>query len=88
METEHHRIAFTRCLNRLNGRLGELNANQQSLTKLNAKQVAYVSGSFPSLNINMFGSGRNSSFVIQELIMLPFMFFKRNLQNLVSLRTK
>ena len=36
---------------------------QQSLTKLNAKQAAYMSGSFPSLNI-IYGSGRNSSFVI------------------------
>ena len=36
--------------------------DQQSLTKLNAKQVAYVSESFPSLKISMFGSGRNSSF--------------------------
>ena len=41
---------------------------QQSLTKLNAKQAAYMSGSFPSLS-NMYGSGRNSSFVIQKLIM-------------------
>ena len=41
---------------------------QQSLTKLNAKQAAYKSGSFPNLN-NMFSSDRNSSFVIQELIM-------------------
>jgi hypothetical protein len=41
---------------------------QQSLTKLNAKQAVYMSGSFPNLN-NMYGSGRNSSFVIQELIM-------------------
>ena len=30
-----------------------------------------MSGNFPRLNI-MFGSGRNLSFVIQELIMLPF----------------
>ena len=36
---------------------------QQSLTKLNAKQAAYMSESFSSLNI-IFGSGRNSSFVI------------------------
>ena len=33
---------------------------QQSLTKLNAKQVAYKSESFPSLN-DMYGSGGNSS---------------------------
>ena len=49
---------------------------QQSITKLNAKQVAYMSGSFPRLNI-MFGSGSYSSFVIQELIMLHFYVFKR-----------
>ena len=41
---------------------------QQSLTKLNAKQATYMSESFLSLN-NIFGSGENSSFVIQELIM-------------------
>ena len=50
--------------------------DQQSLTKLYAKQVAYKSGSFPSLNI-MFGCGRNSSFVIQELIMLHFYVFQK-----------
>ena len=50
--------------------------SQQSLTKLNAKQVAYMSGSFPSLN-NTYGfvgiqalSYRNSSCSI-------FMFLKR-----------
>ena len=42
--------------------------SQQSLTKLNAKQAAYMSESFSSLNI-IFGSGKNSSFVIQKLIM-------------------
>ena len=31
---------------------------QQSLTKLNAMQVAYMSESFPNLNI-IYGSGRN-----------------------------
>jgi hypothetical protein len=50
---------------------------QQSLTKLNAKQVAYMSGSFPSLNIK-FGFGRNSSFVIQELIMKHFLCFSKD----------
>ena len=49
--------------------------DQQSLTKLNTKQVAYKSGSFPSLNI-MFGSGRNPSFVIQELNIYHFYVFK------------
>ena len=39
---------------------------QQSLTKLNAKQAAYK-WKFPNLN-NMYYSARNSSFVIQELI--------------------
>ena len=54
---------------------------QQSLTKLNVKQAAYMSGSFASLNI-MFGSGRNSSFVIQELIIWHFYVFQKiNLQN-------
>jgi hypothetical protein len=41
--------------------------DQQSLTKLNAKQAAYMSESFPSLNI-IYSSGGNSSFVIQEFI--------------------
>jgi hypothetical protein len=41
---------------------------QQSLTKLNAKQAVYMSESFLSLN-NIYGSGRNLSFVIQKLIM-------------------
>ena len=36
---------------------------QQNLTKLNAMQAAYKSESFPNLNI-IYGSGRNSSFVI------------------------
>ena len=41
-----------------------------------------MSESFPSLNITMFGSGRNSSFVIQDLIMQNFYFFQKiNLQN-------
>ena len=40
---------------------------QQSLTKLNAKQAAYK-WKFPNLN-NMYYSARNSSFVIQELIL-------------------
>jgi hypothetical protein len=39
------------------------------------KQVACMSGSFPNLNI-IYGSGWNSSFVIQELIMKDFMFSK------------
>ena len=41
---------------------------QQSLTKLNTMQAIYMNGSFPNLNI-IYGSSRNSSFVIQELIM-------------------
>ena len=41
---------------------------QQSLTKLNAIQVAYIYESFSSQN-NMYGSSGNSSFVKQELIM-------------------
>ena len=41
---------------------------QQSLTKLNVKQAAYMSGSFLILNI-IYGSSQNSSFVIHELIM-------------------
>ena len=49
---------------------------QQSLTKLNAKQATYMSESFLSLNI-MYGSGRNSSFVIQELIMQHFYVFQK-----------
>ena len=36
---------------------------QQSLTKLNAMQAAYMSGNFPNLNI-IYGSGRNTSFAI------------------------
>ena len=48
---------------------------QQSLTKLNAKQAADMSGSFTSLN-NMYGFGRNSSFIIQELIMQHLSFLK------------
>ena len=40
-----------------------------------------MSGSFPILNI-IYGSGRNSSFVIQELIMQNFYVFQKiNLQN-------
>jgi hypothetical protein len=39
------------------------------------KQAAYMSKSFPNLNI-MYGYGRNSSFVIQGLIMKDFMFSK------------
>jgi hypothetical protein len=39
------------------------------------KQAAYMSESFPILNIG-HGFGRNSSFVIQELIMEDFMFSK------------
>ena len=41
---------------------------QQSLTKLNAIQVAYIYESFSSQN-NMYGSSGNSSFVIKELVM-------------------
>ena len=51
--------------------------DQQSLTKLNVEQVAYVSGSFPSLN-NIYSSGGNSSFVIQELIMQHFLCFSKD----------
>ena len=58
-----------------------LREGQQSLTKLNAKQAAYMSESFSNLNI-IYGSGRNSSFVIQDVIISFFTFFKRNLQNL------
>jgi hypothetical protein len=34
----------------------------------------HISGSFPNLN-NMYGSSRNSNFVIQELIIAFFVFF-------------
>ena len=37
---------------------------QQSLTKLDTMQAAYMNESFPNLNI-IYGSSRNSSFVIQ-----------------------
>jgi hypothetical protein len=53
---------------------------QQSLTKLNAKQTTYMSESFSILNF-IYGSGRNLSFLIQELIMKHFYVSKRNLQN-------
>ena len=36
-----------------------------------------MSDSFSSLNISMFGFGRNSNFVIQELTMLPFYVFQK-----------
>jgi hypothetical protein len=39
------------------------------------KQAACMSESFPNLNI-IYGSGRNSSFFIQGLIMKDFMFSK------------
>jgi hypothetical protein len=47
---------------------------QQILTKLNTKQATYKSESFPRLS-NIYGSSRNSSFVIQELIMEHFYVF-------------
>ena len=48
-------------------------------TQCNSKQ--HICGSFPSLN-NMYGSGGNSSFVIQQLIMSHFCVFQKvNLQN-------
>jgi hypothetical protein len=53
-----------------------LSKGLQSLTKLYVKQAAYMSGSFSSLNIYDFG--RNSSFVIQELIMLYFYVFSKD----------
>ena len=44
-------------------------------------QAAYMSGSFPNLNI-IYGSGRNSSFIIQELLMQDFYVFQKiNFQN-------
>ena len=61
---------------------------QQSLTKLNAKQVAYMSGSFSSLN-NMYGSDGNSSFVIQGTHHITFLCFsKLNPQNFSVTRSK
>ena len=50
---------------------------QQSLTKLNAMQAAYMSESFPNLNI-ISGSGRNSSFVIQGTHHVEFLCFSKN----------
>ena len=50
---------------------------QQSLTKLNAKQAAYMSGSFPNLTI-IYGSGWNSSFVIQGIHHVGFLCFSKD----------
>ena len=48
---------------------------QQSLTKLNTYASNIKVFGFPNLNI--YGIGRNFSFVMQELIMIDFSFFKR-----------
>ena len=49
--------------------------------KTQCKSKQHIPRSFPSLN-NMYGSGGNSSFVIQELIMQHFCVFQKvNLQN-------
>ena len=51
------------------------------LDKTQCKSKQHIYGSFRSLN-NMYGSGRNKSFIIQELIMQYFCaFLKINLQN-------
>ena len=50
---------------------------QQSLTELDAKQATYMSGSFSSLNI-IFGSGRNSSFVIIGSHHVAFLYFSKD----------
>ena len=51
------------------------------LDKTQCKSKQHICGSFPRLN-NMYGSGRNSSFVIQDLIMLHFYVFQKiNLLN-------
>ena len=48
----------------------------------------HICGGFPSLNI-IYGSGRNSSFVIQKLIMQHFHVFQKiNLQNFSITRNK
>jgi hypothetical protein len=47
------------------------------LTKLNALQAAYMSRSFPSLNI-IYGSGRNSRFIKQGAHRERFLFFSKD----------
>jgi hypothetical protein len=47
------------------------------LTKLNAKQAAYMSRSSPSLNI-IYGSGRNLSFVKQVARHERFLCFSKD----------
>ena len=48
---------------------GQLNSMQ--------KQATYMSGSFPSLNI-IYGSGRNSSFVIRGTHHEAFLYFSKD----------
>jgi hypothetical protein len=47
------------------------------LTELNAKQAAYMSGSFPNLDI-IYGSGRNLSFVKQGTHREAFLCFSKD----------